>query len=90
MPLIQIEQDSPKVLLRSREQISSMAAEIRQTPGEGSRHDGLVMLVVGYLAALLLNELVSPKVYAMLQSELNQAREAAEATVGAGRDHGPE
>lgn len=76
MPLIQIQQNSPRVIQDAREQIAVMASGMREEPGDVENHYGLAMHATGFLAALRLYELITPNVYDQLQNELNQVSNA--------------
>jgi hypothetical protein len=83
MPLIQIEQDSPEVIENACDLIASMAAGMREEPGDVDNHYGRAMHVTGFLAALKHHELISHTAHDRLQHEVWQASQAVAAEEGA-------
>lgn len=76
MPLIQIEQDGPKVIERVRQKIADLAQEHKQYPTRDIHSS--VMFVVGYTGALLMEEVISSDMHKQLSRERDEALAQAE------------
>ena len=71
MPMIQIEQDNPKVIERVRQKIADLAQEHKQYPTRDIHSS--VMFVVGYTGALLMEDIISSEMHIQLARERDEA-----------------
>jgi hypothetical protein len=78
MPLIQIEQDSPEVIERARQEIASLARDI----ATGADRHSQTMLFLGYCRALTHERLISVDVLGQLNAEMARAVEDQTAIEG--------
>lgn len=69
MPLIQIEQDSPQVIQRARDQIAYMVEGQNELPDDLSHCYGRSARLSGYLAALMVEHVISMGQYMELLGE---------------------
>ncbi|MBF8694935.1 hypothetical protein [Pseudomonas fulva] len=82
MPLIQIEQDDPRLINRLRDKIARSAEVIRQSYGKDelrgvSERNFEIALITGYLAGMYEQQLLSESLFADLNTEWEEARAAA-------------
>lgn len=73
MPLIQIEQDSPDTIERARQSVAAMADEVRRYRHDSALWSQSTSKVMGYLTALVENDLISSAMTVQLTQEKDQA-----------------
>lgn len=76
MPMIEIEQDSPKTLEKARRAIAQMVDDMRKVPGDQEKQHARVLHALGHLSALMIHELISTETWEVLTQELKEAKEA--------------